>query len=187
MTRREFILTAACFVAASAHPAFADVESDISRRLGREGFQITRRRRTWLGRIRIEATDGQVNREVVFDPTSGEILRDYTSAIDDGYLGASARGDRRTASRNPGSGPKTGSGTSSTSGSGATSSTDSGGVSGSSGGSSGGSSTESPSGPSQEPAKETPKETPSGPSQETSRDKSKSSSKGAREASSGGN
>lgn len=78
MTRRKLLLSAAGFVAAFAVPAAArNVESEVAARLAREGFRITSRRRTWLGRVRIEAGKGKLQREVVFDPTSGEILRDY--------------------------------------------------------------------------------------------------------------
>ena len=80
MLFRSLLLTAAGLVAAFAVPAAArNVEGEVAARLARDGFRITSRRRTWLGRVRIEAGKGKLQREVVFDPTSGEILRDYIS------------------------------------------------------------------------------------------------------------
>lgn len=95
MTRRKLLLSAAGLLAGLAVPAAArNVESDVADRLAREGFRITRRSRTWLGRVRIEAARGKQQREIVLDPTTGEILRDYT----DGSGGV------QVASRDPGPG-----------------------------------------------------------------------------------
>jgi len=84
MNRRVFLLSASSFVAlgASGQQAHASVEDSVAGRLRREGYRITRRRRTWLGRIRITAVRNHEEREVVLDPTTGEILRDYIQ-IDD--------------------------------------------------------------------------------------------------------
>lgn len=43
-----------------------------------QGFGNISISRTWLGRTRITATNGGVNRELVFNANSGEILRDYS-------------------------------------------------------------------------------------------------------------
>ena len=79
MTRRKLLLSAAGLVAAFAVPAAAgNVESEVAARLAREGFRITSRRRTWLGRVRIEdlrRLPGGASREPwAFDATeaSGE-------------------------------------------------------------------------------------------------------------------
>ncbi|MBC7142452.1 MAG: hypothetical protein H5U18_09905 [Rhodobacteraceae bacterium] len=56
----------------------ATYQDDLERQLRREGYRITYQKRTWLGRIRIQAMNGLRRREVVLDPSSGEILRDYT-------------------------------------------------------------------------------------------------------------
>lgn len=66
-------------------------EADVALRLRREGFSITLRQRTLLGRIRFQARKGQVFREVVMDPASGEILRDYSEDIAT-ELGSDTRG-----------------------------------------------------------------------------------------------
>jgi hypothetical protein len=41
-----------------------------------QGYRIIYRERTWLGRIRILAVKGDVLREVVLGPGTGEVLRD---------------------------------------------------------------------------------------------------------------
>ena len=51
--------------------------SQIVRQLEDQGFTIQSVRRTWLGRTRIVARSRTYEREVVFVPSTGEILRDY--------------------------------------------------------------------------------------------------------------
>lgn len=59
-------------------PAFADVISDrVIANLKAQGFSVVRMNRTWLGRIWVLAESQDVRREIVFNPTTGEILRDY--------------------------------------------------------------------------------------------------------------
>ncbi|WP_347311479.1 hypothetical protein [Defluviimonas sp. SAOS-178_SWC] len=78
MTRRGFLLSSSGLLLSSAVPAVsATFQDDVERRLSREGYRITYKKRTWLGRIRIQAMRGNRRREVVLDPSSGEILRDY--------------------------------------------------------------------------------------------------------------
>lgn len=79
MTRRGLLLSASGLLLCSVVPAVAATyQDDVERQLRREGFRITYQKRTWLGRIRFQATKGRMRREVVLDPSSGEILRDYT-------------------------------------------------------------------------------------------------------------
>ena len=47
------------------------------------GFSVDRVSRTWLGRIRIEASKGSVSRELIVNRTTGEVLRDYWEDEDD--------------------------------------------------------------------------------------------------------
>lgn len=65
--------------ALAAVPAWGQATVDaVVARLQSEGFEVQQVQETMLGRVRIEAArDGQ-KREVVVDPTTGEILRDYT-------------------------------------------------------------------------------------------------------------
>ena len=48
-----------------------------------QGYKITEVSRTWLGRVVIEAETDRHEREIVLDPISGEILRDYWERRDD--------------------------------------------------------------------------------------------------------
>ena len=40
------------------------------------GFEVESISRTWLGRIRIEASNGRVSRELIVNRVTGEVLRD---------------------------------------------------------------------------------------------------------------
>lgn len=61
-----------------AVPGFADAISDrVIALLRAQGFEVIQMDRTWLGRIWILAESKDVRREIVFNPATGEILRDY--------------------------------------------------------------------------------------------------------------
>lgn len=81
MNRREFLLSGTFFLATSGVASATQSEDDLALRLRQEGFRITERKRTWLGRIKIRARNGKTLREVVLDPTSGEVLRDYSEDL----------------------------------------------------------------------------------------------------------
>lgn len=53
----------------------------IERELRQQGFSQLRVTTTWLGRTRIEATGPSARREIVLNPNTGEILRDYTTTL----------------------------------------------------------------------------------------------------------
>ncbi len=79
MNRRFFLLTSAgSLLLACPVLAAASHEAEVARTLVGQGFAITSQRRTFLGRVRFTATRGKTQREVVVDPSSGEILRDYS-------------------------------------------------------------------------------------------------------------
>ena len=81
MNRRVFLLSSAgALLLANTAFAAASHEEGVARALIGQGYRITSRRRTWLGRVRFTAEKGRIEREVVLDPSSGEILRDYSSA-----------------------------------------------------------------------------------------------------------
>ena len=50
-----------------------------------QGFEIKKISRSYLGRIIIEAESKKFEREIVIDPNSGEILRDYWESHDDDH------------------------------------------------------------------------------------------------------
>lgn len=78
MNRRVFLVSSAGALLLATGASAAPPEEQIARSLRGEGFQITSQRRTFLGRVRFKAVRGNAEREVVVDPASGEILRDYT-------------------------------------------------------------------------------------------------------------
>jgi hypothetical protein len=55
----------------------ADIQDQIVEALREQGFTRIEIQRTWLGRLRFEASNGQSEREIVVNPKTGEILRDY--------------------------------------------------------------------------------------------------------------
>ena len=109
MNRRRFLLSAASFAAipVSATAAHASVEDKVAARLRREGYRIVQRKRTWLGRVRFIAVRSREERELVLDPSSGEILRDYSTTVSVASDGPSGRGE---AGRGGAGGPASGGG-----------------------------------------------------------------------------
>ncbi|NNU79424.1 hypothetical protein HMH01_03140 [Halovulum dunhuangense] len=45
--------------------------------LDEQGFEVIRVQRTWLGRVRVVSRSGEYEREIVYVPSTGEVLRDY--------------------------------------------------------------------------------------------------------------
>ena len=81
MKRRLFLTTgcAALLALATALPAMAgSLPDEIVRQLRNQGFRNIRISRTWLGRTRILAFRGEIRREIVVNPRTGEILRDFS-------------------------------------------------------------------------------------------------------------
>jgi len=83
MNRRLFL--AGCMLALAPLPALAESLPDrVIRQLKAQGFTRFKVSRTWLGRTRIVATSSKQSREIILNPRTGEILRDYWHARDDG-------------------------------------------------------------------------------------------------------
>jgi len=80
----------ASLLLALAPPAFAEVGSGLSpaeeilSTLRQRGYRVLEDERTWLGRQRIVVEKNGARREVVFNPGTGEILRDYSFRIEAG-------------------------------------------------------------------------------------------------------
>lgn len=73
--RRVFLVAALLVLGAKAG---ADTISDqVIKNLRAQGFEVVQMDRTWLGRMWILARNDTTQREVVFNPATGEILRDY--------------------------------------------------------------------------------------------------------------
>lgn len=74
-------------------PALAVEADDIVAQLRAQGFSQINVSRTFLGRVKIEAQAPALHREIVLNPKTGEILRDYTDAHDsDNRYAGSDRG-----------------------------------------------------------------------------------------------
>ena len=63
--------------------AAQSVQDQIVTQLERQGFEGIALNRTWLGRVRVVAMRDDLRRELVFNPQTGEILRDYWFSVDD--------------------------------------------------------------------------------------------------------
>jgi phosphopantothenoylcysteine synthetase/decarboxylase len=96
---RAFLFAA--LLAVAALPAKADITEAFARHLYGQGYESVTVQRTWLGRMRFVARRGDTVREVILNPNTGEILRDYAQGGDgsvllpqaerDGALGDRAR------------------------------------------------------------------------------------------------
>ena len=85
MTRQLIrVWTLAASLALAALPAAAQtVEDSIIEQLRAQGYVEFSVEHTLLGRLRIIAHSDTLYREIVLNPTSGEILRDYWRELDD--------------------------------------------------------------------------------------------------------
>lgn len=73
------LLTILLLILGAALPAgAATIEERIAAELQAQGYEILEANRTWLGRWRIVAEKDEIRREIVFNPGTGEILRDYS-------------------------------------------------------------------------------------------------------------
>ncbi len=73
---------------ALATPAFADGAAAARlwiAQLQAAGYTDIEESRTWLWRIRIIAERGDIEREIILDRTTGEVLRDVSSAEDGSF------------------------------------------------------------------------------------------------------
>ncbi|WP_412504337.1 hypothetical protein [Roseovarius sp. SYSU LYC5161] len=71
-------------IALSAAPAFAQsVEDQVLMQLQAQGFVEITMHRTLLGRLRVVATNERYRRELVINPNTGAILRDYWEETSD--------------------------------------------------------------------------------------------------------
>lgn len=78
---RRIILGVATLLAL-AWPAGAEtVAETVARQLREQGYQRIETSYTWLGRLRVNAVQGEMKREIVINPNTGEILRDYEMMV----------------------------------------------------------------------------------------------------------
>lgn len=66
----------------AATPAGAGtLEQELTQQLQAQGYGQVQASRTWLGRLRLQARAGDLMREIVVNPNTGEILRDYAYRV----------------------------------------------------------------------------------------------------------
>ncbi len=78
-----------------APPVLADadqVRDLVVRELREDGYSEIRITRTWLGRLRFVARNGNRRREIVVNPATGVILRDYIRWSRDGGSESGSKG-----------------------------------------------------------------------------------------------
>lgn len=91
MKRTRAIIVGAALAGLTTPAMAADwgAADTVIQRLISEGYTQIRIDRTWLGRIQIEARGAGGEREVIVNPRTGEILRDYLYRESDEDKGAS--------------------------------------------------------------------------------------------------
>lgn len=77
MKRREFALMALAALCAGTPVLAASYQDQIVSQLKKQGYSDIRIQRTLLGRVRILASGGGRQREIILNPRTGEILRDF--------------------------------------------------------------------------------------------------------------
>jgi hypothetical protein len=101
MKRRDFVSGLVAAAILSGPVLAQDYVASVISQLERMGFRIVRQERTLLGRVRIVGTRGDGRREIIINPNSGEILRDFWSPTSGGNSTSTIIDDK---SRNSGSG-----------------------------------------------------------------------------------
>lgn len=96
--RSLILVTAVTIALGFGLPGHASPGQDmVTASLQEQGFEIRLVHWTLLGRIRIVAVSDTVRREIVINPNTGEILRDYSQAI----AVAPVEQDHHASSRDP--------------------------------------------------------------------------------------
>ena len=74
---RGLLSVCAVCLALSGPVSGGPAEDNVIRQLSEQGFSQIEVSRTWLGRSRIVSRRGDMVREIIINPLTGEILRDY--------------------------------------------------------------------------------------------------------------
>ena len=86
---KSLLLAVSVLVALWGGPAAArTIEQQVLASLEEQGYQIIEHGYTFLGRLRIIAENGLYHREIVVNPGTGEILRDYAVTLPQGVARA---------------------------------------------------------------------------------------------------
>ena len=81
MQRRKFLFLASTAIAVPGWAVAGPVEDQIVALLSEQGYTTIKMSRTLLGRRRIVAIGAERRREIIFNPRTGEILRDFWEEI----------------------------------------------------------------------------------------------------------
>ena len=108
--KRPLLITCLAVFAALASPVAAEdagqrVQDAMVAQLSSQGFSHIRISNTILGRVRIFATKPGMTREIIINPRTGEILRDYwddDDDLDDGLVSPLPSGSSGTSSTRSG-------------------------------------------------------------------------------------
>lgn len=87
MDRRTFLATSLAGLLAAGPALAASFQDEVVAQLKKQGFGSIRVQRTLLGRVRILASRGDGQREIILNPRTGEILRDLWVASGAGGSG----------------------------------------------------------------------------------------------------
>ncbi|WP_435259797.1 hypothetical protein ACSBLW_08580 [Thioclava sp. FR2] len=80
MNRRDFTLMALATLCVGTPALAASYQDQIVSQLKKQGYGNIRVQRTLLGRVRIVASGSGGQREIILNPRTGEILRDFWTA-----------------------------------------------------------------------------------------------------------
>ncbi|MCX7300260.1 MAG: hypothetical protein NTX73_07770 [Rhodobacterales bacterium] len=78
MKMRNLFLALAVALSMAGPAAANELTDEVTTALVSQGYEIMQMNRTWLGRVRIVAESDEVRREIVINPYTGEVLRDYS-------------------------------------------------------------------------------------------------------------
>jgi hypothetical protein len=103
MMRLKSLATGLCLSVVLAGPGWADpLQDQVTAALEAQGYDVVSVGRTWLGRVRILAESDALRREIVLNPTTGEVLRDYSvRLVADGATGLGFESDDDAGSTDP--------------------------------------------------------------------------------------
>lgn len=82
-TMRKLVAAAGLMLMSASSSSAADLADSIVSQLHTQGFTSVDVSTTFLGRVRIEASSTAYHREIVLNPRTGEILRDYQETLRD--------------------------------------------------------------------------------------------------------
>ena len=78
---KRFLTAVVVWAALAATATAQDVAGSLLAQLSAQGYEVVYMQRTWLGRMRVVAENDAIRREIVFNPGTGEILRDYAVTL----------------------------------------------------------------------------------------------------------